>query len=69
MDRLTARLGGGAKQAVHTTHNSQTVDSAQKPKQYLNSKCNKGTNTTEMIANNIDVTRAKGKKIVTTGSA
>jgi len=57
-------VSGGAKKA-HTTHNPRMVASAQNPKQYLNSKCNKSAMTAKMIADNLDVTRAKGKKGVT----
>ena len=32
----------------------------------LNSKCNKGTITAKMIADNVDVTRARGTKDITT---
>jgi hypothetical protein len=40
--------------------------STPKPKQPLNSKCNKGTITAKMIADNVDVTRARGTKGITT---
>ena len=43
--------------------------STPKPKQPLNSKCNKGTITAKIIADNVDVTRARGTKGITTEAA
>jgi hypothetical protein len=62
---LTAGLGGGVEKA-HTQCNPLTTT---KPKQPLDSKCRQSTTTAKMIAATADVTRAKGKKDITTGAA
>ena len=70
-------LGSGAEKEAHATQpmNSNLpktrvpTASAHKPKQHLNRERKPTTATTTKRADNVDVTRAKGKKDITTGAA